>query len=83
MSKIETDFTELAKQINAKIKEAAEALKAANALAKSVGVKHYDIGSEHWGKGDEQVLAGLVSFDPVLNAILLLQRKLVIRSRWL
>jgi len=37
-TKIETDFTELANQINAKIKEAAEAMKQANALAKAAGL---------------------------------------------
>ena len=37
-TKIETDFTELANQINAKIKEAAEAMKQARQLASTVGL---------------------------------------------
>lgn len=37
-SKLEKDFTETAKQINDKIKEAAKAMKEANALAKKAGL---------------------------------------------
>jgi uncharacterized protein (UPF0210 family) len=37
-NKIETDFTELAKQINDKIREASQAMKEANKLAKDAGI---------------------------------------------
>lgn len=38
-SKLEKDFTETAKLINTKIKEAAKAMKEANSLAKKAGLK--------------------------------------------
>lgn len=38
MTDIETDYEELAAQINAKIKEAAAAMKEANKLAKAAGI---------------------------------------------
>lgn len=72
---IEKDFTAVAEQINDKIKEAAEALKEANKLAKAVGAEYYDDSKtddfNHYPTVNqaEKTLAGLVNFNPLLNAL--------------
>jgi len=67
MSDIEKDFQSVADQINAKIKEAGELIKQANALAKSVGVKCYAY--PHCYTGDVKKLGELIDFDPIIGSL--------------
>jgi hypothetical protein len=62
MSELEVDFKQVAKEINAKIKEATKAMKEANAIAKKAGIKsltynEYDDLSEEEQEADEEFWA--------------------------
>jgi len=80
MSEIENQFDTIASEINAKIKEAAEALKQANLLAKKHGLKTLHIHPHSNGLSDYGVdtnnatentlhyqVIDRVSFDPLLD----------------
>jgi hypothetical protein len=78
MSDLDKDFDKIAEQINAKIQEAAEALKAANELATKAGVRSLHVSDEYWDYisstiTPEQVLwqevASNVSFVPVIQEL--------------
>ena len=73
MSDMETDYTELCEKINAKILEAAAAMKAANKLAKDAGVSsltydEYRYDDEDRNEVPEEILEG-VNISPLFNEL--------------
>lgn len=75
MTDIAKDFDELAKQINAKINEAADALKAANKLAHEAGMPTLHMGpyaGDYYSKNQRNEIAELadrISFDNLMNEL--------------
>jgi hypothetical protein len=70
MNKLDDDFKNYAKQINAKIKESAKILKEANAIAKKAGIGKIDVDhltdeelEEHYEK------IYIINLSPIHNAI--------------
>jgi hypothetical protein len=74
-NELEVDYQSLANQINAKIQEAAEAMKAANALAKAAGFKAITIDQYSDEEMDEEELekteslGDLVDIYPLFNEL--------------
>jgi hypothetical protein len=72
MTDMETDYTELCEKINAKILEAAAAMKAANKLAKDAGVSSltYDEYNDEYNDEEvpEKILEG-VNIYPLFNEL--------------
>jgi hypothetical protein len=73
-NELEVDYQSLADQINAKIQEAAEAMKAANALAKEAGIKAMAIGPYDDDMDEEEsekveVLSDLVDIYPLFREL--------------
>ena len=76
MSELDKDFDKIAEQINAKIQEAAEAIKAANELAAKANIGHLHVSDEYWdyiGHTAETVLRqeflSNISFVPLIHEL--------------